>query len=383
VKRALSLLLCALFALALLPTCRPTTKRYGDPIIPAVLSGDVHGPFTATVATAVQGVAISATPPTNGQVLEYQSGSTSYVPTTLGSSSGSTPTGTGFRYIATGTENGTAVAFSGDGAIGALSGSNVPLTISKVNGTSYGAGGALTTGNGPYVSGASATTYSALNLAGGAGWVSGQLPVASVANGTAAQLLVTNSGATAPTWVTMSGDCTNTAAGAVTCTKINSTSVQAGGALTTGNAAYVSGASATTYSALNLAGGAGWISGTLPVGNGGTGTTLLLGSLTSVSGGTTTTLSQASVQRVTVSTAAANTAKFPASPNNGDAIWVHTTGTTVTNQATLDPNGNHIEDPQAPGSTTGTTGTVTMGPNPGVSALYVYESSGTLWRLWQ
>lgn len=57
--------------------------------------------------------------------------------------------------------------------------------------------------------------------------------------------------------------------------KVNGTTVPAGGALTTGNACFVSGASACTYSALNLAGGPGWISGLLPVANGGTGASSL------------------------------------------------------------------------------------------------------------
>jgi trimeric autotransporter adhesin len=85
--------------------------------------------------------------------------------------------------------------------------------------------------------------------------------------GTAAQIPVTNAGATNTPWVTVSGDCTLAASGALTCTKLNSTSYGAGGALTTGNSAYVSGASATTYQALNLAGGSGWVTGVLPTGN--------------------------------------------------------------------------------------------------------------------
>jgi hypothetical protein len=42
------------------------------------------------------------------------------------------------------------------------------------------------------------------------------------------------------------------------------TGVTAGGGLTTGNGLYASGSSALTYSALNLAGGSGWVTGTLP-----------------------------------------------------------------------------------------------------------------------
>lgn len=72
----------------------------------------------------------------------------------------------------------------------------------------------------------------------------------------------------------MGGDVSGTASAAVVA-KVNGATVPAAGALTTGNAAYVSGASALTYSALNLAGGAGYVTGTLPVGNGGTGITAL------------------------------------------------------------------------------------------------------------
>ena len=67
----------------------------------------------------------------------------------------------------------------------------------------------------------------------------------------------------------LTGDVTASGSGSVVATvaKVNGATVPAAGALTTGNAAYVSGVSALTYSALNLAGGAGWVTGVLPVGN--------------------------------------------------------------------------------------------------------------------
>lgn len=191
--------------------------------------------------------------------------------------------------------------------------------VVAVNGATVPISGALHTGNGLYVSGVSALTYSALNLAGGANFVSGALPFTNggtglttlgsslqylrtnagvtavewatlpsgmvypgagiavstgsawgtslAAFGTNAQVWITNAGGTAPAWVTISGDATLTAAGAVTNTKINGASVPSAGALSTGNGLYVSGASALTYSALNLAGGAGWVTGVLPVAN--------------------------------------------------------------------------------------------------------------------
>lgn len=108
------------------------------------------------------------------------------------------------------------------------------------------------------------------------------------------------------------------------------------------------------------------------------------GPLTSIAASGTATLSQAPVQRVAISTVGGTSATvtFPASPLNGDAIWVHTVGSSVTSVAQIAPNGNNIENPLAPGNTTGTS-TINLGSNPGVSALFIYESSGTLWRLWE
>jgi hypothetical protein len=205
------------------------------------------------------------------------------------------PTGTGLVHITGGVEDGAAYALvtadlphgaaaqllvtntgataagwvtcSGDGSMTAAG----VFTCAKVNGVSY-PSVALTTGNAPYASSASAVTYGPLNLAGGSGWVTGFLPTANIAVGTAAQFLITNAGATAAGWVSCSGDSTMTAAGVMTNAKVNGVSYPSG-ALTTGNAPYASGASAVTYGALNLAGGAGWIAGTLPTGNGGTGLT--------------------------------------------------------------------------------------------------------------
>jgi len=69
---------------------------------------------------------------------------------------------------------------------------NVCQTAAKINGSSIPAGGSLTPGNTLGVTGASALGYSALNLAGGAGYVTGLLPVANVAPGTAGQIAVSN-----------------------------------------------------------------------------------------------------------------------------------------------------------------------------------------------
>jgi hypothetical protein len=58
--------------------------------------------------------------------------------------------------------------------------------VERVHGATVPIAGSLTTGNGLYVSGASALTYSALNLGGGSGWVTGALPLANIAQGGAA-----------------------------------------------------------------------------------------------------------------------------------------------------------------------------------------------------
>jgi hypothetical protein len=69
---------------------------------------------------------------------------------------------------------------------GDLSGTTPNPTVAKVNGTTYGAGGSLTTGQVPRVTGASSTAYGALDLAN-ANAVAGVLPVGNVDNLVAAQ----------------------------------------------------------------------------------------------------------------------------------------------------------------------------------------------------
>ena len=106
----------------------------------------------------------------------------------------------GFTIVANPTLNSLDVSVTGGGGgISALTGDvtasgsgSVAATVARINGATVPAAGALTTGNGPYVSGASALTYSALNLAGGSGWVTGLLPVANFAPGTSGQVFVSN-----------------------------------------------------------------------------------------------------------------------------------------------------------------------------------------------
>lgn len=76
---------------------------------------------------------------------------------------------------------------------------------------------------------------------------------------------------------TAGGDLSGTSS-SQTVSKVRGATVNtAGGALTTGNVLKVTGASTIDYGAVNLGGGAGHVTGTLPIGNGGTGLTAVPG----------------------------------------------------------------------------------------------------------
>jgi hypothetical protein len=98
----------------------------------------------------------------------------------------------GFSIVANPTLNSLDVSVTGGGGgISALTGDvtasgtgSVAATVARINGATVPAAGSLTTGNGLYVTGASALGYSALNLAGGAGYVTGALPAANQASQT-------------------------------------------------------------------------------------------------------------------------------------------------------------------------------------------------------
>lgn len=196
---------------------------------------------------------------------------------------------------------------------GDVTGAVNATVVGKVNGSTVPAGGALTTGNVLQVSGASALTYAAVNLAGGANYVTGVLPVGNhpslagdvtgtITANTVAKINATTistaggalttgtvlrvTGVAAATWgaldlanasavtgilpvgniVAAGGDLSGTLSAAIVI-KLNGSSAPAGGSLTTGNVLQVTGASALTYAAVNLAGGAGYVTGTLPIGN--------------------------------------------------------------------------------------------------------------------
>ena len=103
---------------------------------------------------------------------------------------------------------------------------SVAATVQAIHGATVPVAGALITGQLLQVSGASALSYGALNL-GMAASITGSLPLANITHGTAAQLLVTNAGATAPAWVSASQDVSLTAAGAFTVTGLQAKALPA------------------------------------------------------------------------------------------------------------------------------------------------------------
>jgi hypothetical protein len=157
-------------------------------------------------------------------------------------------TGTGLWYSASGVLNAASVTLTGDVSEGALSGSNVPLTVTGLRGSAL---PSLTAGVLQYT---------------GSAWALSTIAASSITHGTADQLLDTNHAGTTSEWFTVGGDLTY-ASHLFTVAQINGATVPAAGALTTGNVLQVSGASALTYAAVNLAGGAGYITGNLPIAN--------------------------------------------------------------------------------------------------------------------
>ena len=208
-----------------------------------VSQGAVSGSNVPLTVTGLQNIALPA-PSGSSTVLTYNAGAYTWA-----AASGSTVTGTGLWYSVSGTLHSAATTLTGDVSQGALSGSNVPLTVTGLQGVAV-----------PSVS-------SGFLRYNGAAFVFVGITTALLPYGTAAQILQTNAGATAAVWTTMSGDGIIGATGILSVTSVHGTTVPAGGSLTTGNQLRVSGSSAATWAALNLAGGSGYVSGTLPIGN--------------------------------------------------------------------------------------------------------------------
>jgi hypothetical protein len=129
------------------------------------------------------------------------------------------PTGTGLWYESSGSPNGAAIALDGDVTQGALSGSNVPLTVTALQGNA--------------VSSTAPTTHYSL-IWGGSSWapslvslssgVTGNLAVGNVAPGTSPQVLMTTTGPTTA-WETISQDMSLGATGAATVSGLQANSL--------------------------------------------------------------------------------------------------------------------------------------------------------------
>lgn len=121
-------------------------------------------------------------------------------------------TGTGLWYSASGALNAAAVTPTGDiTAMGALSGSNLPFTIGKING--IGITGTPAAGNQPIASSTTTSAWGALNLAGGSNYVTGSLPAGNQANQTMAGDVTGTTGANTVVQITGSSSVANVISG--------------------------------------------------------------------------------------------------------------------------------------------------------------------------
>jgi len=230
----------------------------------AAFSGDLTcstvTPGSCTLGS-IDGKSLPSPPGTGTTVLTDTTGTLSWA-----SGSGTSVTGTGLWYSASGALNSAAVQCSGDTTCSAaLSGGNLPITVTQIHGASVPAAGSLTIGNVLQVSGSSTTlAYAPVNLAGGANFITGNLPVGNFAPGTSAQVLMSNA-TPATTWTTLTGDTTISATGVTATTKINGIAIT--GTPAVGNQPVATSVSSSTWSALNLAGGANYVTGNLPIAN--------------------------------------------------------------------------------------------------------------------
>lgn len=92
------------------------------------MSATIKGPYNY-----ISGSGISVGVVLNASTGEFDVTVTNTSPSSGGTLTASSVTGTGFWYSAGGSLNGAAVGFSGDATIGALSGGNVPITLATVN----------------------------------------------------------------------------------------------------------------------------------------------------------------------------------------------------------------------------------------------------------
>lgn len=120
--------------------------------------GDLSGTLTHQTVIGLYGRPVSSNTPFNDQALVWSSSTGEWKPKTV-------------------TSGGSSVTFSGD-----LLGSDTTQTVVKINGATVPVSGSLTTGSVLKVSGVSALSYGAINLAGGSNHVTGVLPAVNQAN---------------------------------------------------------------------------------------------------------------------------------------------------------------------------------------------------------
>lgn len=145
------------------------------------------------------GIALNTTPPTVGQAPVFDGTRWTF----MSVAGGGFPTGTGIVYVTSGSVNPSAVDLTQDVSQGALSGTSLPITVTGLQ-TRPVSSSAPSTGNTLGWNG-SDWTPSALNLAGGTNYVTGNLPITNLAPGANDTLFGTShTGATE--WFAPGGD---------------------------------------------------------------------------------------------------------------------------------------------------------------------------------